>query len=174
MLASTFNSSIWNALWMLLPLGIAVFLVCFFSLKKGSHYFFDPKHNVDERLKDERGDYEPHSKRYQELAKLAITLSAAAIAFLISIVASDKPVAPAFAQRVQLVAPIVCGFFGACIALLVLFMVLQSVWYEEYCHSPDHSTYKRWKYALSTSLGWTGLLSFVLGFFWLARNMFRP
>ena len=33
--------------------------------------------------------------------------------------------------------------------------------------------YKRWKYALSNSLGWTGLLSFVLGFLWLARNMFR-
>ena len=39
-------------------------------------------------------------------------------------------------------------------------------------HSADHSTYKRWKYAFSTSLGWTGLLSFVLGFLWLARNLF--
>src|SRR5689334_15365808 len=108
--ASKFNSSIWNALWVLSPLGIAVFFVCFFSLEKGSHYFFDPKHNVDKRLKDELGDYEPHSNRYQELAKLAITLSAAAIAFLINIVASEKPVLPAFSQRVQLVAPIVCGF----------------------------------------------------------------
>jgi hypothetical protein len=172
MLGSAFNSSIWHALWVLSPLGVAVFVLCYFSLQRGSHYFFDPKHNIDPRLKD-AGDYEPHSKRYQELAKLAITLSAAAIAFLVSIVTSDKPVAPVFSLRVQLVAPIVCGFFGSCIALLVLFMVLQSVWYEEYCHSPDHSTYKRWKYALSTSLGWTGLLSFVLGFLWLARNLFR-
>ena len=97
-----------------------------FQPEKVATIFFDPKHNVDPRLKD-AGDYEPHSKRYQELAKLAITLSAAAIAFLISIVASDKPVAPAFALKVQLVAPIVCGFFGSSIALLVLFMVLQSV-----------------------------------------------
>ena len=173
MVRSTFNGSIWHALWVLSPLAIVMFLLCFFRLKKGSRYFFDPKHNVDQRLKEEHGDYEPHSKRYQELAKLAITLSAAAIAFLISIVASDKPLAPAFTLRIQMVAPIVCGFFGSSIALLVLFMVLQSVWYEEYCHSPDHSTYKRWKYAFSTSLGWTGLLSFVLGFLWLARNLFR-
>jgi phosphate/sulfate permease len=173
MSGSTFSGSLWHAFWVLLPLGIVVFFVCFFSLQKGSHYFFDPKHNVDQKLKDEKGDYEPHSKRYQELAKLAITLSAAAIGFLISIVASDKPIAPVFSQRVQSVAPIVCGFFGFCIATLVLFMVLQSIWYEQYCHSPDHSSYKRWKYALSTSLGWTGLLSFVLGFLWLARNLFR-
>jgi hypothetical protein len=172
MIGNPFNGSIWHALWVLSPLGIVVYLVCFFSLHKGSHYFFDPKHNVDARLKD-AGDYEPHSKRYQDLAKLAITLSGAAIGFLISILASDKPIASAFAQKVQFVAPIVSGFFGSCIALLVLFMVLQSVWYEQYCHSPDHSAYKRWKYALSTSLGWTGLLAFVLGFLWLARNLFR-
>ena len=172
LLWNTFNGSIWHALWVLLPLGIVVYLACFFSLKKGSHYFFDPKHNVDPRSRD-AGDYESHSKRYQDLAKLAITLSAAAIAFLISIIASDKPVAPAFSQRVQAAAPIVFGFFGSCIAFLVLFMVLQAVWYEQYCHSPDHSTYKRWKYALSTSMGWTGVLSFVLGFLWLARNLFQ-
>lgn len=173
MFGETFNGSIWHALWVLLPLGVVVYLLCFFSLNKGSHYFFDPKHNVDPKLRDEGGDYEPHSKRYQDLAKLAIALSAAAIAFLIGIMASDKPIAPAFAQKIQLVAPIVCGFFGSCIAFLVLFMVLQSIWYEQYCHSSDHSTYKRWKYALSTSMGWTGLLGFVLGFLWLARNLFH-
>jgi len=51
-----------------------------FSLKKGHYYFFDPKHNVAPRLRD-ADDYEPHSKRHQDLAKLAIALSAAAIAF---------------------------------------------------------------------------------------------
>lgn len=148
MLWNTFNGSIWHALWVLSPLGIVVYLVSYFNLQMG-YYYFDPKHGLG--MKTDAGDYEPHSQRYQELAKLAITLSAAAIAFLISVVASDKPLSPVFAQKVQLVAPIVCGFFGACIALLVLFMVLQSVWYEEYCHSQDHSSYKRWKYALSTT-----------------------
>ena len=69
------------------------------------------------------------------------------------------------------VAPIVLGFFGTSIASLIMFMVLQSYFYEQYCHSPDHSTYTRWKYALSTTLGWTGLIALILGFGWLARNL---
>lgn len=169
--AQGFNASIWHALWILAPLGGLVFFGAFFSLKKGCFYFFDPKHNADQRLKT-AGDFEPHAKRYQELARLIITLSAAAIAFLINIMTNDRAPNPAFGQRVQAVAPIVVGFFAACIALLIFFMLLQSVWYEEYCHSPDHSTYKRWKYALNLSLGWTGVLSFVLGFVWLAPNLF--
>lgn len=169
-----FNGSIWHALYILLPLGILVYFVIFSRLKKGSHYFFDPKHNQDTRLQREGGDYERHSKQYQDLAKLAIALSAGAIAFLIGIVASDKPINLSFAQRVQAVAPITVGLFGSCIACLVLFMIVQAVWYEQYCHVPNHDTYKRWKYALSTSLGYTGLFSFVLGFIWLAHNLFHP
>jgi len=149
------------------------FLVVNFATYMASSAAFTNASGVDGAFPSDAGDYESHSKRYQDLAKLAITLSAAAIAFLISIIASDQPVAPAFAQRAQAAAPIVFGFFGSCIAFLVIFMVLQAVWYEQYCHSPDHSTYKRWKYALSTSIGWTGLLSFVLGFLWLARNLFQ-
>ncbi|SPE24694.1 membrane hypothetical protein [Candidatus Sulfotelmatobacter sp. SbA7] len=172
MLCGPFNGSIWHALWVLLPLFSVVGLLEYFILHKAPHYFFDPKHNEDPRLQ-EAGDYEPHSARYQGLAKLAITLSAAAIAFLVNALASDKPTPSAFSLRVQAVAPIVIGFFGSCISMLVAFMVLQSMWYETYCHSPDHSTYTRWKYALSTSLGLTGLLSFVIGFIWLGDNLFN-
>lgn len=168
-----FNNSLWNVLWIVSPLGFAVFLGAFFTLKKGHYYFFDPKHNVDERLKD-AGDFEPHSKRYQDCAKLVIALSAAAIAFLINMMSNSKPPLSSFAQRVEAVAPIVVGFFAFSIASLIAFIVLQTVFYEQYCHSPDHSTYKRWKYALSSGLGWTGLISFVLGFIWIARNLFEP
>lgn len=166
-----FNGSTWHALWVLLPITGVVFLRGFFSLKKGCSYFFDPKHNIDSRLKD-AGDFERHSERYQAVAKLVITLSAGAIAFLISTLTNDKSPAPAFVQRVEEAAPIVVGYFGASIALLIAFMVVQTVHYEEYCHSPEHDTYNRWKYALNMSLGWTGLISFVLGFTWLARNVF--
>jgi hypothetical protein len=168
-----FNSSIWHALWVLLPVWGAVFLWAFFSLKKGYVYFFDPRHNTHQNLKDEEGDFEAHSKRYQDLARLAITLSTGVIAFLISILATDKAPASAFVQKIESVAPIVVGYFGACIALLIVFMVVQTVHYEEYCHSAEHDTYGRWKYALNQSLGWTGLISFVFGFAWLARNIFN-
>jgi hypothetical protein len=165
-----FNSSVWHAFWILIPLGVAVFLWSFCSLK-GDWYFFDPKHNEDQKLKD-AGDFEEHSKRYQDLAKLVVTLSAAAVGFLISVLTGEPTKSPV-GSAIRAVLPIVIGFFGACIALLIAWMLSQTYWYEEYCHSPDHNSYKRWKYALNVSLGWTGLLSFVLGFGWLAHNLFK-
>jgi hypothetical protein len=87
---SPFSGSIWNALWILLPIAVVTFVSLFCTLG-GDWYFFDPKHNIDPKLKD-AGDFEPHSKRYQDLSKFAITLSGAAMAFLLSIIASDKPV----------------------------------------------------------------------------------
>jgi hypothetical protein len=163
----------WHALYIIFPIAIIVYLLNLWSLGKADHYFFDPKHNNDPRLKAAGGDFEPHSKRYQDLAKLAITLSAAALAFLVSVTFSEKPTNPAFAVRIQAVAPIIAGFFGSTIALLVAFMLFQALNYEAYCHSGDHSTYKPWRYALSLALGFTGLVAFVLGFLWLAHSVFR-
>ena len=166
-----FNRSIWNALWILLPLGGLILLLAFISLRKGYCFFFDPKHNTDERLKD-AGDFGPHSQRYQDLAKLVITLSAGGIAFLINSLGNQKVPPATFTQRIEDVAPIVIGFFGCSIAFMIVFMTLQTIWYEEYSHSPDHGTYTAWKYAFCNAVAWTGLISFVLAFGWLARNIF--
>jgi hypothetical protein len=170
MVCGPFNGSVWHAPLLLFPAWLLVFVwhLCKF---KGPAYHFDPKRSDNPKLLD-AGDYERHSQRYQDLARLAITISGAAIAFLISIMARDSPVPSEFATKVRDVAPIVCGLFGLCIGLLVAFMVLQSIWYEEYCHSPDHSSYSGSKYAFSTSLWVTGLSGFVLGFLWLAANLF--
>jgi len=169
-----FNHSIWNAFLVLGPIGIvAGVFVMTYAIRKSRFYFhFDPKSNSDKDLKEEKGDFGPHSGRYQDLAKLAITLSVGAIAFLINTQASEKPPLTEFVLKVADVTPIVVGFFGAAIALLIAFMILQTVWYEEYCHSPKHDTYRAWKYALCNVLGWTGLLAFLLGFSWLAVNLF--
>jgi hypothetical protein len=145
--------------------------LAFRSLGKNYSYFFDPKHNIDPKLKD-AGDFEPHSERYQQLAKLGITLSSASIAFLVGLLANDKSQSP-FVQRLAAVAPIAAGFFGTSIALLIFFMLFQTVCYEAYCHSPDHNSYTRRKYAMSYGLGVTGLCSCVIGFTWLAANLFR-
>jgi hypothetical protein len=165
-----FNSSIWDALWVLLPLWAVVLLVTYVTFRGGEYYYFDPKHNPG---LENAGDFEPHSKRYQDLAKLVITLSAAAIAFMIGVEANAKPPLSEFAQRTEAVAPIVVGFFASSIAFMIVYMVLETVWYEQYCHSVQHNTYKRWKYALNAAMGWTGLLSFVTGFGWLAWNIFH-
>ncbi len=165
-----FNASIWHALWLVLPLGIGIYFYFFLTLSHSS-YFFDPKHNGGEGFKN-AGDFEPHSKRYQELSKLTITLSAAAIAFIIGVLINDKLLSP-FGQKLNSAAPVVVGFFGCCIALLLSFMLFQTVWYEEYCHSAGHETYTRGKYALSYAFAVTGLFSFIIGFIWLAANLFK-
>jgi hypothetical protein len=166
-----FSHSILNVLWILLPLGAVIFVVAFRSLPNGTHYFFDPKHNKDSRLKD-AGEFGPHSQRYQDLAKLLIALAAGAIAFFINLFANDKPPTAAFVTKAEGVAPIVVGFFGCSIALLVAFMICQTVWYEEYSHSPGHDSYTRVKYAICTTLGWCGLMSFILAFCWVAITLF--
>lgn len=166
-LFKNFNHSVWHAFWVVLPIGLVVYLWAFLTHEKGP-YLFDPRHNPN--LKD-AGDFEPHSKRYQDIAKLFITLSAGSIAFIVSVLASDKSSATTFVQKVASVAPIVVGYFACCIVLLITFMVALTVCYEKYCHSADHRTYKHWQYVLNMSLGWTGLISFVLGFFWLATNV---
>ena len=169
-----FNKSVWNALWILSPVGIAavLYIGIFATVRRRFFFFFDPKHNSHRALMDENGDFSSHSRRYFDIAKLVIALSSGAIAFLINTWANLKPPTTPFIQNLLGVTPIVVGFFGAAVALCIIFMVLQTVWYEEYCHAPDHSSYRAWKYAVCNVCGYTGILSFVLGFAWLAANLF--
>lgn len=168
---SGFNKDVWHALWIFFPIFLVVYAWCFFSLKKGAFYLFDPRHGIDTRQAD-AGDYSAHYQRYMDMAKLCITLSAASIAFLINSLLNEKPDSASMVHKIANTAPIVVGFFGLTIATLILFMVFQTVFYEAYSHSPDHNTYSRSKYALCNSLDWTGLLLFVIGFGWLAQNLF--
>ena len=148
-------------------------MICFLLLPKGYYFHFDPKFNADARLKDS-GDFNSHSNRYQDVAKLPIALAAGAIAFLVNTLTSPADTHPnPYKQNLLQVAPIVVGFFGCCIAFLMLFMLSQAWFYEQYSHSATHSTYTRPKYALSMSLGFSGFISFLLAFVWLAANLFR-
>jgi hypothetical protein len=76
------------------------------------------------------------------------------------------------AHRLIDVCPIVVGIFGCSIAFIVIFSALQAVWYEQYCHSPHHDSYRAWKYDLCTGLGIDGCIAFLAGFGWLAANLF--
>jgi len=169
----SFNSSIWHAFWVLSVPGVGVFTWIIYKAvaRKRWFHFFDPKHNTDKRLAD-AGDFLPHWDHYEGLAKLSITLSAGAIAFLISTLVGQKDTPSDFARRIADVAPIVVGYFGAAIFFLILFLLWMTYCYEEYCHSPVHDTYRAWKYAITQSLGWIGFISFILGFGWIAANLF--
>jgi hypothetical protein len=159
----------------LAPLCTLTFLLAFRSVayrKDGYYYFFDAKHNDSQKLKSENGDFGPHSQRYNDVAKLIVALSAGVIAFLVNTLANASVQQSDIVKATRAMAPIIVGFFGFSIALLILFMALQAYWYEEYCHTDNHSSYNRWKYATCVTLGWTGMLSFAVGVIWLAANLF--
>jgi hypothetical protein len=169
---SGFNSSIWNVFWILSVPGIVMAGWVFWSAwrKRQWYYFFDAKHNRD--FPADAGNFRPHWKNYRGLAKLCITLSAGAIAFLISSLANQSKASNGFAETVSQVAPLVIGFFGASIFLLVSFLLWMGYCYEAYSHSSKHDTYRAWKYALTQSLGLMGFIAFLLGFIWFGSYVF--
>jgi hypothetical protein len=170
-----FNHSVWHALVVLAVPSAVVYALAFKSIvykKDGYYHFFDPKHNTSAKLQAEGGEFGPHSQRYCDFAKLLIALSSGIIAFLVNTVANIKGSPSPIAAAIESTAPIVVGFFGSSIALLIFFMGLLAYWYEEYCHSWRHNTYSRWKYATIVWLGFTGVLAFVVGVVWFAGNLF--
>jgi hypothetical protein len=185
-----FNSSVWDAVFILWGIYAFVFLYSLRSICKkggGEFLFFDAKHYfkyLKTRVPQsnplfldpgEEGDtFKDHNQRYTEIAKLILASSGAAIGFIINTLVGDKNSPSNMMVAIRDVAPIVIGYFGISIALLLLFMILQTTWYEEYSSSPSHSTYQGWKYAMCLALGWTGLLAFSIGIFWLVANLFPP
>jgi hypothetical protein len=169
---SRFSSSIWNVFWILGVPGIVMAGWVFWSAwrKRQWYYFFDAKHNRD--FPADAGNFKRHWKNYEGLAKLCITLSAGAIAFLISLLANQSKASNGFAETVSQVAPLVIGFFGASIFLLISFLLWMGYCYEEYSHSNMHDTYRAWKYALTQSLGFMGFIGFLLGFIWFGSYVF--
>ena len=166
---SNFGSSVWNVLWVLgIPgVGMAGWVMLTAWRRHQWFYFFDAKHNPG--LPSDAGDFKTHWKRYEGLAKLSITLSAGAVAFLINLLVNPNTSSNGLADRVRHGAPLAIGFFGAAIFLLLVVLLWMTYCYEQYSHSKDHDTYRAWKYALSQTLGSMGFLAFLLGFLWLGN-----
>jgi len=166
---SNFGSSVWNVLWVLGLPGVAMAAWVMLTAWKRDHWynFFDAKHNPG--FSQDAGDFKTHWKRYEGLAKLCITLSAGAIAFLINLLVNQSTPSNGLADKVRYGAPLAIGFFGAAIFLLLIVLLWMTYCYEQYCHSKHHDTYRAWKYALSQALGSMGFLAFLLGFLWLGK-----
>lgn len=165
------SSSIWNVLWVLGVPGIATAgWVLLTARRKGQWYhFFDAKHNLG--FPKDAGDFNPHWKRYEGLAKLCIALSAGAVAFLINLLVNLNSPSSEIGDRVRQAAPLAIGFFAASIFMLILFLLWMTYCYEDYCHSCKHDTYRAWKYALTQALGCMGFIAFLLGFLWLGSSL---
>jgi hypothetical protein len=154
-----------------------IFLAFWLPARKISH-LMDPG--------DKPGAFEPHIKRYQELARLVLTLATASAAFLIGLVINppERHAPSDAAAKLLNAAPQAILFLCATAFFLLLFMTLLNFFYENYSHFhylPETHTekkrgtgeYRRWKYALVLSLGYSGLLGFFSAYAWLAHSLFR-
>jgi len=165
---------LWSAGIVLIPFLLAAFLYVLnqFKGKSDWYYFFDPRHNIDPILQAEGGTFGTHWSHYEGIAKLSITLSTGAIAFMINALVNDATAKSNVGQRLLDVAPIVIGLFGSSIFLLVCFLAWMAYCYEDYCHKPLHNSYRAWKYATTVSIGLNGFLAFIFAFVWLGVNLF--
>ena len=155
----------------------AIFLAFWLPARKISH-LMDPG--------DKPGAFEPHIKRYQDLARLVLALATASAAFLINLIVNppEKHGLSDTAAKLLSAAPQAILFLCATAFFLLLFMTLLNFFYENYSHFhylPETHTdkkrgtgeYRRWKYAIVLSLGYSGLLAFFSAYAWLARSLFR-
>lgn len=171
---ATFNHHLWSAGIVLVPFLLAAFLYVLsqFRGRADWYHLFDSRHIDDHVLRAEGGTFETHWSHYEGIAKLSITLSAGAIAFMINALVNDATAKSNVGQRLLDVAPIVIGLFGSSIFLLVCFLAWMAYWYEDYCHQSRHDSYRAWKYATTISLGLNGFLAFIFAFVWLGVNLF--
>jgi len=131
------------------------------------YYDFDPQRKP--------GGFEPHAKRYQDLARLVITLSTASVAFLVNFLVTIPSGTNTPTNRYSLaiapVAPLAIGAFSLSVLSLIIFLLIENYCYEQYCHSTGKNTYTRKKYAANVAFGYSGLLWFFLGYAILALRL---
>jgi hypothetical protein len=104
-----------------------------------------------------QGAFEPHAKRYQDLAKLVLTLAAASAAFLLSFLVNIGVSKPpnGYSVRFEAAAPFAMVFLCVSAGSCLTFMLLQNIYYEHYTHVmypieegvPKKSPYSGKKYA---------------------------
>lgn len=171
---AAFNHHLWGAgiVLILFLIAAVVYVLYQFKGKTDWYHFFDSRHNPDLVLQAEGGTFEPHWSHYEGIAKLSITLSTAAIAFIINALVNDATAKSNVGLRLLDVAPIVIGFFGSSIFLLICFLAWMAYCYEDYCHKSGRDSYRAWKYATTVSLGLNGFLAFIFAFGWLGVNLF--
>ncbi len=150
----------------MLALIAAIFAIGKCLLGKGP-YLFDPR--------EEPGGFEPHANRYQSLAKLIVTLSAATIAYVVNFlvgIPKDVSLRSPYSLALESAAPLILCFLAASIFFALLFILLQSYFYEQYCHSINKDTYSGTKYSLSMAVAHSSLFWFFASFAYLAWRLF--
>src|SRR5664280_1023260 len=105
-------------------IGITLFIVAYlfcYLPRRGKTFAFD--------VSGQYGAFEQHAKRYQELAKLILTLSTASIAFLVNFLVNLSPDANKrgiYSFRLENASPGVIGFLYLRRISMLLFLLFEN------------------------------------------------
>lgn len=119
------------------------------------------------------GGFEPHLKRYQNLAQLFLTLATATVAFLVHFLVGIGPTSNGQARgrydiRLENASRSSMVFLGLTAVSAILFIVSYSVAYEEYCQDKERKTYTLKWYAINLSLACSCIFWFFFAYGFLA------
>jgi hypothetical protein len=138
-----------------------------------SNVSFDPVEAAPSAKKIVSGGFETHIQRYQDLAKLLLTLAAATIAFLVNFLTS-VPVdgkRSVYSLRLEKVCPSAIVLLGACAVCAILFLLSENYAYETYCHDERRDSYTPEWYGFNLGVGFSGFLFFLAAYAWLAYRI---
>jgi hypothetical protein len=134
----------------------------------------DPVEAAPTAKKTVQGGFEAHLQRYQESAKLLLTLSTATIAFLVNSLAGIDPdkKRSLYSIRLEKACPSSIALLGLSAVCSITFLLSENYAYETYCHDPQRNTYTPGWYALNTALGFYSFFLFLAAYGWLAIRIF--
>jgi hypothetical protein len=167
--------AVW-AVFTLVPLGLLwlYFYRDFRARFPGCNVSFDPVEAAPLGTRLVPGGFEPHLRRYQDLAKLLLTLGAATIAFLVNFLTSI-PVdgkRSIYSIRLEKACPSSIALLGLSAACAIIFLLSENYAYETYCHDAQRDTYTPAWYAVNSALGFSGFGFFLFAYAWLAFRIF--
>jgi len=128
------------------------------------------------------GAFEPHANRYQDLARLVLTLAAASAAFLLSFLVNidvSKP-SNSYGSRLEDAAPFAMVFLCLSAGSCLTFMLLQNIYYEHYTHrvyptkedDTRKSPYSGKKYAIVLMFAEASMFFFASAYFVIGMWLF--
>jgi len=138
-----------------------------YNLRGAASYHFDPG--------GESGKFESHSGRYQDIAKLVITLATASAAFIFNFLINISPKSTErgpYSFYLENASKVSIGSFGLSVLCLIVFMIWQTYWYENYSVPGNKDAYTAHRYAISLAFGFSGLFWFLAGYGWRAWSLF--
>lgn len=135
-------------LWALCPLGLITLLWLYFfrSFKArfpGSNVAMDPVEAAPSAKQFPTGGFEPHLQRYQDLAKLILTLAAATIAFLVNFL-TNLPTdgkRNSYSLKLERACDSSIALLGMSAVCAIIFILSANYAYETYCHDAERNTY---------------------------------